>query len=83
MAKKKNKPHPIPAAEFKAKCLRVMETVRVTGEEFVITRHGAPVAKLVPVVSQDTPLYGRLAGTTVHEGDLISPIGEPWEADHG
>ncbi len=78
MAKKKK--NTIPAAEFKAKCLKVMETVRATGEEVVITKHGKPVARLVPVTYQTAPLFGRLAGMTVHEGDVVSPIDEVWEA---
>ena len=73
----------IPAAEFKAKCLKVMETVRATGEEFVITKHGKPVAKLVPATYESAPLYGRLAGMTVHEGDVLSPIKVKWDADRG
>ena len=39
----------IPAAEFKATCLKLMDRVRETRAEYVITKHGEPVAKLVPV----------------------------------
>lgn len=72
----------MPASEFKAKCLRVMETVRVTGEEIMITRHGKPLVRVVPVTKTATPLFGRLAGSVVHEGDVISPT-EEWDADRG
>ena len=37
------------AADFKAHCLQVMEKVRRTRQEVVITKRGVPVAKLVPV----------------------------------
>ena len=73
----------MPASEFKAKCLRVMETVRVTGEEIVITRHGKPLVRVVPVKAKATPLFGRLADSVVHEGDVVSPIDEQWDADRG
>lgn len=71
------------AAEFKAKCLRVMETVRATGEEVVITKHGKPVARLVPFTYESSPLYGRLAGMTLREGDLVTPVDEDWDANLG
>lgn len=79
----KNKQRTIPAAEFKAKCLKVMETVRATGEEVVITKHGKPVARLVPVEYPSRPLFGRNAGLTIYEGDVISPIDVEWEAERG
>jgi prevent-host-death family protein len=36
------------AAEFKAKCLKVMDEVAETGEPVVVTKRGKPVARLVP-----------------------------------
>ncbi len=39
----------IPAGEFKAKCLKLMDEVNATGEELVITKRGKPVARLVPI----------------------------------
>lgn len=38
----------IQASEFKAKCLALLDEVARTGETIVITKHGEPVAKLVP-----------------------------------
>lgn len=73
----------MPASEFKAKCLRIMETVRATGEAIVITRHGQPLVKVVPVAEGTATLFGRLAGSVVHESDVVSPIGEAWDAERG
>ena len=39
----------MPAGEFKAKCLKIMDQVKNYHEEIIITKHGKPVAKLVPV----------------------------------
>ena len=36
------------AAEFKAKCLKLMDEVAESGEELVITKNGRPVSRLVP-----------------------------------
>ena len=38
----------IPAGQFKARCLRIMDEVRATREPVIITKKGRPVAKLVP-----------------------------------
>ena len=38
----------LPAAEFKTRCLELMDRVRETGVEYIVTKHGRPVAKLVP-----------------------------------
>ena len=38
----------IQASEFKATCLALMDTVATTGETWVITKNGRPVAELRP-----------------------------------
>ena len=40
------------ASEFKAKCLKIMDEVTATGEPAIITKHGVPVAQLVPAVQK-------------------------------
>jgi len=69
----------MPAAEFKARCLKVMEEVRATRETVVITKKGRPVAKLVPAEAPSGDLFGCLAGTLEITGDIESPL-EPVEA---
>ena len=41
-------PKTIKASEFKAKCLKLMSDVAETGAEYVITKNGRPVSRLVP-----------------------------------
>lgn len=65
----------IAAAEFKATCLELMDRVRETGAEYVITKHGRPVAKLVPVVeSARQPLFGSMKGTVLAYDRPFDPI---------
>ncbi len=72
----------VPAGEFKAKCLALMDRVRETGATYVVTKHGRPVARLVPVdEAPPVRLFGLMAGTVLDYGDLISPIDEVWDAD--
>ncbi len=73
----------IPAGEFKARCLALMDDVQARGGEYVITKRGAPVAKLVPVRVEPRRLLGSMKGTIKILGDIVGPIGEPWEAVAG
>ena len=75
-------PKTIPAGEFKAKCLKLMDRVAETGEPLIVTQRGKPVARVLPV-EPDTPepLFGRLKGSILYEGDLISPIDVVWNAE--
>ena len=72
----------IAAAEFKARCLTLMEDVRSTREPIVITKRGKPVAKLVPLGSKKDDWIGRLNGRFKVTGDIVSPSVplEDWEA---
>lgn len=70
----------VSAGEFKARCLALMDEVRDKGGEYVITKRGEPVAKLVPVRFEPRPLLGSMKGTVTVLGDIVSPIDEPWEA---
>lgn len=72
----------IPAGQFKATCLKVMDRVRRTRESVVITKRGKPVARLVPIAEPvAVPLYGYLAGSVTLRGDVVGPTGETWDAD--
>ena len=70
----------ISAGEFKARCLALMDEVRDRGGEYVITKRGAAVAKLVPIRRKRRKLLGSMKGTVTVLGDIISPLDEPWEA---
>lgn len=68
----------VPATEFKAKCLELMDRVAERRECFVITKRGKPVAKLVPVEREPKePLFGRLRDLVDEVGDITSPVVPP------
>ncbi len=72
----------ISAAEFKARCLKLMDEVAKTRKPVIITKRGRPVAKLVAVEPEPRkPLFGCMAGTVTFEGDILSPLDVEWEAD--
>lgn len=71
----------ISAGEFKAKCLKLMDTVSQTGEEFTITKRGIPIARIVPLQTDIDP-FGFLKGTIVASEDLsLISFQASWEAD--
>jgi prevent-host-death family protein len=72
----------IPAGEFKAKCLALLDEVRESGEEIIVTKRGKPVARVVPAETEtEASIRARLRGSIVYQGDLISPLDEEWEAN--
>lgn len=70
----------ITAAEFKAKCLKLMDEVAKTREPVIITKRGKAVAQLVPVQPEPETLFGYMKGTVKFEGDIMAPIEEQWSA---
>jgi prevent-host-death family protein len=84
----KQKPGPsrgadhVAAAEFKARCLELMDRVRETGTEYVITKHGRPVARLVPVRElSKQPLFGALRGTVLEYQRPLDPIDADYDVN--
>ena len=67
----------MPAGEFKAKCLRVMEEVRKYRTPVVITKKGRPVAKLVPPDEPKRSIFGCMADKIKIVGDVESPVLPP------
>ena len=74
----------IPATEFKAKCLKLMDRVAKTHESIVITKRGKPIAKLLPIDEEpEKPLFGCMAGTITITGDIVAPIEQEWSVMTG
>jgi len=71
----------MPAGEFKAQCLAIMDQVFESGEPVLITKHGRPVAKLVPAEKQADDIFGYMAGKAKIVGDIVGPVTplEDWE----
>jgi len=72
----------MPAGQFKARCLKVMDEVQSTREPVIITKKGRPVAKLVPAGAPPDDFLGKLSGVMRIVGDITQPIEDPdaWDA---
>lgn len=73
----------VAAAEFKAKCLDLMDHVRETGTEYIVTKHGTPVAKLVQYrAPKSRGLFGSMTGTVLNYERPFDPIEGEYDIDH-
>jgi prevent-host-death family protein len=68
----------IGAAKFKEQCLALLE--RVPPDGLVITKHGRPVARVLPYPLDSADLIGSLRGKIEIRGDILS-TGAAWDAD--
>ena len=75
----------VPISVFKAKCLALLEEVRRTRKPIRITRHGKPVAEVVPSepVMDRAKWLESIKGTVTILGDIVSPANDPeeWEVN--
>jgi prevent-host-death family protein len=60
------------ATEFKAKCLKLIDRVGESGEPIVISKHGRPVARLIP--EGDGKPWLKLRGRGTFSGDPFAPV---------
>ena len=67
----------VPATKFKEQCLALLD--RVGPEGIVITKHGKPVARLLPVGAEPAALIGSLKGKLKIMGNILS-TGLAWDA---
>ena len=68
----------IGSAKFKERCLSLLD--EVDSEGIVITKHGKPVARLVPVESGMAKYIGCMKGKIKIKGNIFS-TGIKWDAE--
>jgi len=66
------------ASEFKEQCLSLLDHLDPDG--IVITKHGKPVARLIPIESGCADLIGSMKGKIKVTGDIFS-TGIKWDAE--
>jgi prevent-host-death family protein len=71
----------VAAADFKARCLALIDRVHADGRPITITKRGRIVAKLVPAGDTDERPWQRLRGTAHWHGDPVAPAVDPREVD--
>jgi prevent-host-death family protein len=65
----------VPISKFKAKCLGLIDQVHKTRQPLRITRHGIPVAEVIPSgPDRKRKFLGDMVGTAEIVGDIVSPV---------
>jgi prevent-host-death family protein len=66
----------IPISEFKAKCAAVVNRVSKSKQPVRITRHGKPLADVVPAAPDvdRAALFGSMRNSIKILGDIVSPV---------
>ena len=68
----------IPAGEFKAHCLALLDQVARTGEILVVTKRGRPVARICPLERTEP---NSLRKSVKYHEDIVAPLDDKWEAE--
>jgi len=78
-----NNTNQVPAGKFKAECLKMMDEVSKSGHSIIVTKRGVPLVRLVPIEKDNgnQKKFGALKGSIQICGDIVSGVGESWEAD--
>lgn len=66
----------IDAGEFKEQCLTLLDQLDYEG--LIVTKHGAPVARVIPYYSQDADLIGSLRHKVKMVGSVVE-TGIDWD----
>lgn len=68
----------IGAAKFKEQCLALLD--KLPPEGIVVTKHGKPVARVLPYPQRPEAMIGALRDKITVRGDILS-TGVSWKAD--
>jgi len=68
----------IGAAKFKEQCLALLD--RLDAEGLIVTKHGKPVARVLPFETRSAALIGSLRHKVKIQGDILT-TGLRWDAD--
>lgn len=73
----------VAAAEFKTTCLELLDRVRESGAEYIVTKHGTPVARVVPFrdAKRKTAFLGWMKGTVLGYDRPFDPIDGEYDID--
>jgi antitoxin (DNA-binding transcriptional repressor) of toxin-antitoxin stability system len=68
----------INASKFKEQCLSLLD--RLEPEGLLVTKHGNPIARVIPVTKNSSDLIGSLKGKVGIHGNILS-TGLKWDAE--
>lgn len=70
----------VQAGKFKARCLALLDEVARLRTTIVVTKHGKPVAKLVPLDDMPQPTRGSVT-LLADDDEAYFSTGQRWDAE--
>jgi prevent-host-death family protein len=68
-------------ADFKRRCLELLEGIRRRGGEILVTKRGEPIARVTPVAAPGTSSWGILRDRLEIRGDIVHvDWSDDWDA---
>jgi antitoxin (DNA-binding transcriptional repressor) of toxin-antitoxin stability system len=67
---------------FKSHCLEIIENLQDSQQSIIITKRDKPIAKLLPLDTTKTSLFGILKNRADIKADILKPCEEKWDAEH-
>jgi prevent-host-death family protein len=68
-------------SDFKAHCLQLLDVMAKEGGELLVTKHGEPLARVLPVRASPGTLRGMLRDRLRARGDIVSfDVAGEWES---
>jgi prevent-host-death family protein len=73
----------VAAATFKTACLELLSRVRETGADYIVTKHGTPVARVVPYRDEKpkSTFFGAMKGSVIHYDRPFDPVDGHYDID--
>ncbi len=72
----------ISATDFKARCLQILDTVNEQRTHVIVTKHGKPVARVIPFNEERPSLENSQRGSLLFHGDLVNfDTSDDWEVN--
>lgn len=71
----------ITATKLKATLLGVLDEVARTGRSVTVTKHGKPVAEIIPHVHEEPYDLASTARQLVSDEEMIAPFDDEWTWD--
>ncbi len=68
--------------KLKARMLEIFREVEESGQELIVTDHGKPVLKIVPIKKKATvdEVFGHYYGQVIYHEDINTPTIDEWDA---
>ncbi len=71
----------ISKGKLKARMLEIFREIEASGQELIVTDHGKPVLRIVPIKEKKTvdEVFGEYYGRVVYHEDINTPTIDEWD----